>query len=182
MENMPGITINEQNVNSLRYADGAVFINDEEKKLQIILDKLQEVCMEYKVDSNVKKTKVLIIGKKDEETCNIVVNGTTLKQVSKYNYLGSVITDSGGCEEDVKTRIAMAEEAFWQHKQLFQVNLKLSTKKIILVCYMSYVMKYTCEIWTNSMILETQNYAFQQWCYSWLTKISWKDKVKIKMY
>jgi hypothetical protein len=39
---MPGITINGQNVNNLRYADDAAFITDEEKKLQRILDKLQE--------------------------------------------------------------------------------------------------------------------------------------------
>ena len=71
-------------VNNPRYTDNVLFITDEEKKLQSILDKLQEVCMEYKMDINVKKTKVMVTSKRSEETCNTVVNGTTLEQVSKY--------------------------------------------------------------------------------------------------
>jgi hypothetical protein len=40
--------------------------------------------MEYKMDIHVKKTKILVITKKGEETGNIVVNGTVLEQVSKH--------------------------------------------------------------------------------------------------
>ena len=51
VENMSGITINGQNVTNLRYAEDTVLITLEEieelKKLQNIIDKLQEVCMEY---------------------------------------------------------------------------------------------------------------------------------------
>jgi len=53
VENMPGMLINEQNINDLRYAVDAAFINDERSKLQDILDKLQEVCSRYKMDINV---------------------------------------------------------------------------------------------------------------------------------
>jgi hypothetical protein len=47
---------------------------------------------------------------------------------SKYRgmkYLESSITDDGRCEEEIKIRIPMAKEAFWQHKQLLRGNLKL---------------------------------------------------------
>jgi hypothetical protein len=123
--------------------DSAVINTDEEKKLQNTLDKLQEVCMECMMDITEMKTKVLVISKKGEETCNTVMNGTTLEQVLKCKYLGSVITDDGRCAEEVKTRIAMAKEALWQHKQLLQGNLKSSMKKRILACY---------EMWWNTHV------------------------------
>jgi hypothetical protein len=53
---MAGITTNGHNVSNLRCADDTVFITDEEKNLQNILDKQQEVCMQYKMDISVKKT------------------------------------------------------------------------------------------------------------------------------
>jgi len=34
--------------------------------------------------------------------------------------LGSWITEDGRCEKEVNTRIAMTNEAFWQHKELMQ--------------------------------------------------------------
>jgi hypothetical protein len=43
VKNKPVITISGQNLNNLSYADDAAFITDD-KKLQNILDKLQEVC------------------------------------------------------------------------------------------------------------------------------------------
>jgi hypothetical protein len=71
--------------------------------------------MKQKMDINVKKTKVLVISEKVEETSNTVVNGTALEQVSKYKYLGNVITYDGRCEEGIKIRITMAKEAFWHN-------------------------------------------------------------------
>ena len=43
---------------------------------------------------------------------NLSVNGKQLEQVQQYKYLGSIITDDGRCEKEVKTRIAVAKEAF----------------------------------------------------------------------
>ena len=67
-----------QNINNLRYADDAAFITDEESKLQDILDKLQVVCSQYKIDINVKKTIVIVISNKGGEKCYVVINGVIL--------------------------------------------------------------------------------------------------------
>ena len=58
----------------------------------------------------------MVITKTENVCCKIMVDGTMLKQVSQYKYLGSWITDNGRCELDVKTRIAMAKDAFWKLK------------------------------------------------------------------
>jgi len=61
--------------------------------------------------------------------CNITVNGETLEQVTKYKYLGSWLTEDGRCDLEIKTRIGMAKDAFWKHKDLLKGNIRLKTKK-----------------------------------------------------
>ena len=76
-------------MNNIRYADDTVLIADNENELQEMLDK--------------KKTEVMVISKKNcTPTCNIVMNGTVLKQVNKFNYLGSLITSDGRCINEIK--------------------------------------------------------------------------------
>ena len=65
------------------------------------------------------KTKVMVISKSDEDTrTRINVNGEELEQVSKYKYLGSIVTQNGKCVDEIKTRIAIAEAAFNKIKSL----------------------------------------------------------------
>jgi len=58
------------------------------------------------------------------------------------------VTKDGKCDLDVKTRIGMAKDAFWKHKQLLKRNINLQVKKRRLQCYGFLVVKYSCESWT----------------------------------
>ena len=49
---------------------------------------------------------------------NITVEGQSVKEVSKFRYLGSLIVEDGRCLDDVKTRIGMAKDAFNKRKEL----------------------------------------------------------------
>jgi len=55
--------IGGQNFNNIRYADDAVMLSDNESELQCMVTKLNNVCKEYGMDINVKKTKALVINK-----------------------------------------------------------------------------------------------------------------------
>jgi len=59
----------------------------------------------------------------------------------------------------------MDKEAFWQHKELMRGNLRISTEKRILECYVFSVLRYACESWTLNKILLKRFDAFEQWCY-----------------
>jgi len=104
-----GIAIGGQNYNNLRYADNAVIMSEDESELQQMITKLSEVCKEYEMDINTKKTKTVMGNKSGRIPCNISINNTRLEQVSQYKYLGSWITEDCRCEIDVKSRIGMAE-------------------------------------------------------------------------
>ena len=100
-----------------------------------------------------------------------------MEQVSQYKYLGSWITEDGRCEQDIKTRIAMAKDAFWKHKEFLRGNISLQVKKRMLHCYVFPVLKYSCESWMMNKDLVQRINAFEQWCYRRLLKIKWMDKI-----
>jgi len=100
-----------------------------------MITKLNNVCKEYGMDINVKKTKALVINKSGHINCPIMINGSVLELVSQYKYLGSWITEDGKCELDVKSRIGMAKDSFWKHKELLWNNICLKVKTRILDCY-----------------------------------------------
>jgi len=70
------------------------------------------------MEMNSKKTKTMVFSKTGNIQCNITVNGETLERVTKYKYHGSWLTEDGRCDLEIKTRIGMAKDAFWKHKDL----------------------------------------------------------------
>jgi len=167
-EEATGIIIGGQNFDNIRYADDAVFVSDEEHSLQEIVQKIADICNVYGMEINVKKTKTTAISKTGNVLCSITVNNTALEQVSQYKYLGSWITEDGKCKMDIKTRIGMAKNAFWKHKELLRGNINLQTKKRMLNCY---VARYACESWTLNDDLSRRINSFEQWCYRRMMKI-----------
>jgi len=172
-----GISVGGQNFTNLRYADDAVFVSDEEVELQTIITRVTEVCEQYGMEVNIKKTKTMVFCKTGRDGCKITINGAALEQVSQYKYLGSWMTENGRCELDIKTRIAMAKDTFWKHKELLKGNINLQVKKRILCCYVFPVAKYSCESWTMNRDVIRRINAFEQWCYRRILKIKWNDKI-----
>jgi hypothetical protein len=60
MENLDGIKFHGASVTDLRYPYVAVLVADRRKKLQKMIDKLNEACKAYRMEINVKKTKVMV--------------------------------------------------------------------------------------------------------------------------
>ena len=85
------ISVNGININNIRYADDAVLIADSLKKLQKLIDSVNEACKAYAVEINVKKTKVMVISQKGNVQCKVLLNQAELEQVKRYKYLGSWI-------------------------------------------------------------------------------------------
>ena len=70
-----------------------------------------------------------------------------IERVQKFTYLGSFVSDSGGTEEDIASRIVKARAAFahgsiWQSRKLTR-GVKL---KIFRSC-VNTVLQYGCETW-----------------------------------
>ena len=68
--------------------------------------------------------------------CNIVVNGTCLKQVNEFKYLGTLITVDERCIREVKCRIAQTKAAFHKLKHILcNLSISIEVRKRVLRSY-----------------------------------------------
>ena len=85
LENYPGVKINGENINNIRYADDTVLIADSEENLQRLLDITIEKSEEMGLTLNVKKTECMVISKKAiVPSCNLQSRGQQIKLVKKF--------------------------------------------------------------------------------------------------
>src|SRR5688572_15338090 len=145
MEEIEGISFGGFHITDLRYADNAVLVADKRKKLQKMIDKLNDTCKEYGMDINVKKTKVMALSGdrvgNGSQAC-LTLDGVPLEQVTRFKYLGSWISEDARYEEDIRARVGMARAAFWQNKEVMRGNIRLSTKLKIVNSYVFSIASY----------------------------------------
>ena len=178
VEEISGIIIGGRNINNIRYADDTVLIADNEQDLQHLVDEVVAHSEQLGLELNCKKTQIMVVTRKNEiPQCNIQVNGTILKQVNRYNYLGTLITSDGKCLDEIRARIAMAKVAFYKIENIL-TNKKMSftTRKRVLKCYIEPVLMYGCEAWTMSKQAENHLMAVEMWFLRKMQRIPWTDK------
>jgi len=99
IEDVEGVKIGGYNCNNLRYADDTVLIASTEEDLQKMIHIVSKESIKMGLSLNVKKSECMSISKnKIPPSCNININGETIKQVARFNYLGSIITSDGRCD------------------------------------------------------------------------------------
>ena len=97
---------------------------------------------------NVQKTKTIVIRWDGDGVVNITVDGQRIEQVKSFKYLDSIIAEDGRSDVDVKSRIAMAKDAFNQRKSLLTKGLSRTLKMRMVKVLVWPVVLYGCETWT----------------------------------
>src|SRR6267154_1085287 len=101
-----------------------------------------------------------------------------MEQVKSFKYLDSIITEDGRSDVDVKSRIAMAKDAFNQRKDLLTRGLSRTLKKRMVKVLMWSVVLYGCETWTLLQDEINRLQALEMWLWRGFEKISWSDRMK----
>src|SRR6476469_617051 len=96
---------------------------------------------------NIKKTKAIMVSRNGGGRVNITVEDQSIEQVSKFRYLGSLISEDGRCLDDGKTRIGMAKDAFNKRKELLTKSIRVDLRKRVKTLVWPVVL-YGCETWT----------------------------------
>jgi len=174
-----GCVVGGHNINNLRYADDAVLISNSVENLQALLDKVVTASNDKGLSINIKKTECMVITKKRQTpSCNINIEQERIKQVAEFKYLGTIITEDGRCEREIKTRIGMAKEAFSRLKGLVtNTKMSLSTRKRLVHVFVLPILLYGCECWTLTSQLKKKLEAMEMWLYRRMLKISWTEHV-----
>lgn len=76
---------------------------------------------------NINKTETMRIN--NSNSTPFTIDSQNVKDVNKFNYLGSIITTSGGTLEDVDARLQKAKSAFARLRNIWRTNnIALNTK------------------------------------------------------
>ena len=129
----------------MRFADDQGMVASSESGLQRLMDRLVESAKNYDMKINVKKTKAMVVSRKEERTVSIIVEGQRVEQVERFKYLGSVITEDGRCIKEVKQRIGMAKDSFNKRKELLIKSMSKGLKKRMIKTLVWPVALYGCE-------------------------------------
>ena len=150
-----------------------------EKGLQEIMNKLNDTAKKFNMKINVQKTKTMVVTHKvgTSVKVNIKIDGQSIEQVKCFKYLGSNITEDGRSLVDVKSRIALAKDAFNKRKELLTKGLSKKLKKRMVKILIWPVVLYGCETWTLLEEEIDRLQAFEMWLWRGIEKISWKDRV-----
>ena len=176
---LDGIKFGGRNINNIRYADDTVLIADSEQKLQNLVQTLVQSSEERGLKLNISKTKVMVMSKVNgNTTTNIVVAGERLEQVERFKYLGSVMTQEVRCEEEIKTRVAIAKNAFNKIKTIAtNRSISISLRKRFIKTYVWSTLLYGCEAWTISKNMERKIEATEMWLLRRMLRISWTERI-----
>ena len=179
IEDMEGVIVGGVNINNLTYADDTVLPTDSEGSLQTILNEVNEAGKAFNMKVNAKKTKTLIITKKDDKPkISTTIDGTDIEQDTNFLYLGQKMTEDRRCEEEVKRRINIAKTTFLKMSKVLKSNtIAINTRKRILQCYIWSTLQYGDEIWTITESNAKRLSDFEMWCYLRMLRISWTEKV-----
>ena len=102
-----GISIGGRMVTNLRYADDTTLHAGTKADLIELVGRVRRAIEKAGLYLNVGKTKVMPTGDIGEVT----VDGKDIEVVTKSVFLGTLITEDGLCEKEVRRRIAMGKAA-----------------------------------------------------------------------
>ena len=128
-----GIRVGGELIKDVKYADDQGMVANTKAGLQSLMDSLNTTAKHYDKKINIKKTKAMVVSRNGGERVNTTVEGQSVEQVSKFRYLGSLISEDGRCLDDVKTRIGMAKDAFNKRKELLTRNMRVHLRKRLVV-------------------------------------------------
>ena len=91
------VKIKNLTLNNLLYADDLVLVSETSSGLQNCLDKLQEYCDKWRLTVNIKKTKTIVVEKRQSSTNQIsfTYKNNALNICNSYSYLGTIISHDG---------------------------------------------------------------------------------------
>ena len=121
----------------------------------------------------------MVVSKKSNSPkINIAIDGQQIEQVTSYMYLGSLITEDGRCEKEIKRRIMIARTTFINMRTPLSCRgINLKTRLRAIKCYIWPTLFYGAETWTMTKSLLSRLDAFEMWVYRRVLKISWTDKI-----
>ena len=129
---------------------------------------------------NITKTQVMVISKDDsQKMACITIEGKVLKQVNRFSYMISIITQNGRCDEPIMTRIIIAKGALNEVKKLVtNTSISVGLREIFIRAYARSTFLHRSEAWNTYKQSDGKTHqGFEMGLYRRMLKIPWVDHV-----
>ncbi|CAH2088198.1 unnamed protein product [Euphydryas editha] len=145
-----GISINNERLTHLRFADDIAIFAETPEKLENMISQLNKESKQVGLYMNLSKTKIMTNGRKRK----IMLDNVELEYVEQYVYLGKQVSFSKTNNEDeVNRRITCSWNKYWAHKEILKGNYDLDMKKTIMDTCILPCLTYGAQTWifTNNI-------------------------------
>ena len=175
LKDMEGVRIGGRNLNNIRYADDMVMIADSEDTLQELVSKLDEECKKMGLRINKNKTESMGVTKESGRLpVNITLEGVPIKQVNSFRYLGSLVSEDGKCDAEIRARIGMAKTNFGKMRSILSnLSLSIGLRLRLLKSYIWSTLLYGCESWTIKAESQRKLEATEMWFLRRMLRVPW---------
>ena len=96
-----------EDLNEMLFADDQSLVHEKEGELQEHTNSLNTQCENFGMTISITKTETVKVSRTPGRL-NINIDGTTLKQVGEFKYLGSIFTEDGCLNREIETRVQKA--------------------------------------------------------------------------
>ena len=169
-------------VNELQYADDAAWVSHTAIDLQQTLSAVNAAYSRSGLAVNTSKTEVLVQrtdGDQPPTDQDFSIDDQTLKQVPKFTYLGSVLSNDCSINDEVTRRIALASNAFGKlsRRVFLNHNITLATKRAVYRAVCLSILMYGCESWApyRHQLRKLESYHIR--CLQRMLNLHWWDKI-----
>ncbi|KAI8433243.1 hypothetical protein MSG28_015319 [Choristoneura fumiferana] len=170
-----GISIGGLKISNLRYADDTTLFATSPRHMEELLRKMERVSLDFGLKINRCKTKMMIVDRMNNNSPEIV-QIANCDVVQSYIYLGALITNSGGCVDEVKRRMAIARSAMDRLRKIWRSrNIYRSTKIRLVRALVFPIFLYAAETWTLREVERRKIDALEMWCWRRMLGVSWTE-------
>lgn len=170
-------------IRELLYADDAAMVSHSLKGIQAITSRFASISKLFGLEINVTKTE-LVFQPYDRNNVGqdlpiVNIDGTPLKTVSKFKYLGSHITRENKVDSEISHRIQTASASFGKLKKRLwdNHNITLTTKFKVFNAVVLTALLYSVETMTLHRRHIRKLTTFQTRHLRQLLKIDWSEKI-----
>ena len=168
--------INGETLEDLDYADDLGLVSDDFDDTQEKMMRLSRNAKKLGLKVSAKKTEILRINSWDNR--KVMLEGQALKDCERFTYLGSIVSQSGGTEEDVNNRVNKARNAFVGLRNIWKSGIyKTKTKIKLFDAIVKSNLLYGCEAWALTKKLEKKLRTFQQRCLRRILRVFYPNLV-----
>ena len=177
-----GVRVGQGNVVDLDFAGDVALLADTWMVLVGMVMRMELVTQRFGINISAKKNEVVYVGRGsgDVRVEDVNLRGETIRQVSDFTYLGSVVTSDGKVKEDIEKRRAGARRAFGQLRRRLwkRGEISLRVKMKIFNAIVIPVLLYGASAWALTRTEETRLDSLEMGMLRSIAGVRWDDFVR----